>query len=76
MLLTREFISRFDGMGLVNTHTHLPLEFHVPLMNFPTTGYNWTQFICLFLLVLLVTVVGMWWLLPSVGKPYTVCVFE
>ena len=50
------------------THT-LPLEFDVPLMNSPTTetaDHNWTQLICLFLLVLFGTLVGIWWLLHSV----------
>ena len=47
-------------------------------MDSPTTitvGHNWTPLICQILLVF-GTLVGTLLLLPSVGKPCIVCVFE
>ena len=77
MMLSKELIL-VRWVWYTCTHT-LPLEFDVPLMNSPTTetaDHNWTQIICLFLLVLFGTLVGIWWLLCSVGKSCTVCAFE
>ena len=40
-----------------------------PFLTTIAAGYNWTQLISMVVLVFLVAVIGIWWLLHTVGKP-------